>query len=91
MTLQQAGPALAILGTIFFCTPTTLADGRASKVTTVDVPDGGTLVAWKKDGQLGWQLYDGKGEPSGSPGSAKGPGNGIAGAVGKDGRFILFR
>ena len=53
--------------------------------------DGGTLVAWKKDGLAGWQLYDAEGQPSGPPGSARSPGNGIAGVVGQDGRFILFR
>jgi hypothetical protein len=50
-----------------------------------------TLVAWKKNGDLGWQMYDGKGQPSGSPGSAKSAGNGAAGVVTKDGRFVLFR
>ena len=54
-------------------------------------PDGSTLVAWKKDDQIGWQLYDAEGQPFGAPGSAKSPGNGVAGVVGKDGRFILFR
>jgi hypothetical protein len=53
--------------------------------------DGSTLVAWTKDGQTGWQLYDVEGEPSGPPGSAKSSGSGIAGVVGRDGRFILFR
>jgi hypothetical protein len=54
-------------------------------------PDGGTLVAWKKDGRAEWQLYDAEGRPSGPPGSAKSSGNGVAGVVGKDGPFILFR
>jgi hypothetical protein len=54
-------------------------------------PDGSTLVAWTKDSQLGWQLYDAKGQPSGSPGSAMTSGNGVAGVVARDGHFILFR
>lgn len=50
-----------------------------------------TLVLWKKDGQLGWQLYDKLGRPSGRPGAAKSDGNGAAGVVTKEGRFVLFR
>ena len=53
--------------------------------------DGTTLVAWKYDGEMGWQLYDTKGRPMGSLGFAKSPGNGVAGVVGKDGHFLLFR
>lgn len=52
---------------------------------------GNTLVAWKRDGQLGWQVYDKQGRPSGHAGSAKSPGNGAAGVVSKNGRFLLFR
>jgi len=48
-------------------------------------------VAWKKDGRTGWQLYDAEGRVSGPAGSAESPGNGVAGVMGKDGRFILFR
>jgi hypothetical protein len=53
--------------------------------------DGSTLVAWNQNGQTGRQLYGVEGKPSGPPGSAKSSGNGVAGVVGKDGRFILFR
>ena len=65
--------------------------GMRTGILALSGPDGGTLVAWKKDGVTGWQLYDAEGRPSGSPGSAKSPGNGVAGVVGKDGRFVLFR
>jgi hypothetical protein len=54
-------------------------------------PDGSMLIAWTKDGQIGWHLYDAEGYPMGSPGSAKSRGGGVAGVLGKDGRFILFR
>jgi hypothetical protein len=54
-------------------------------------PQGSACVAWARDGQLGWQVYDENGQPSGSPGSAKTKGNGVAGVVNKDGRFVLFR
>ena len=54
-------------------------------------PDGATLVAWKKENTLGWQLYDVEARPSGAPAAAKSPGNGADGVVTKDGRFLLFR
>ncbi len=65
--------------------------GMRTGIIALNAPDGSTLVAWKKDDHLGWQLYDKKGRPSGSPGSAPSSGNGVAGVVGKDGDFILFR
>ncbi len=68
--------------------------GRAWHRTAVLVlaaPDGSACVAWVKGGQLGWQVYDEKGQPSGGPGSAKTNGNGVAGVVNKDGRFVMFR
>jgi len=63
---------------------------RTGMVALTD-QDGNTLVAWKNDGQTAWQLYDVDGQPKGSPGSAPSPGNGVAGVVGKDGHFVLFR
>ena len=65
--------------------------GMRTGVLALGGPEGVTLVAWKKDGLAGWQLYDSEGRPAGAPGSVKSPGNGVAGVVGKDGRFILFR
>jgi hypothetical protein len=68
--------------------------GRAwhrTGVLALALPDGCACVAWAKDGELGWQVYDSKGQPLGKPGSAKTKGNGVAGAVTKDGRFVLFR
>jgi hypothetical protein len=60
-------------------------------VLALTAPDRSTLVAWTKDGQTGWQRYDAGGRPLGSPGSVKSSGNGVAGVVGRDGRFILLR
>jgi len=60
-------------------------------VLVLAAPDGSACVAWAKDGKLGWQVFDEKGQPSGSTGSAKTTGNGVAGVVNKDGRFVLFR
>ena len=65
--------------------------GMRTGILALAAADGSTLVAWSKDSQVGWQLYDAKGVPVGSPGSVESRGNGVAGALGKDGRFILFR
>lgn len=65
--------------------------GHRTGILALSAPDGSSLVAWKKDDKLGWQLYDAKGQPSGTTGSVKSAGNGIAGVVDKDGKFILFR
>jgi hypothetical protein len=65
--------------------------GMRTGIIALSAPDGGTLVAWKKDEQLGWQLYDADGRPSVASGAVRSPGTGAAGVVGKDGRFILFR
>ena len=65
--------------------------GMRTGVLALTANDGNTLVAWKKDGQTTWQLFDADGSPSGSTGSVESRGNGLAGVVGKDGRFILFR
>jgi hypothetical protein len=64
--------------------------GMRTGVLALTAPDGSTLVAWTKDRQTAWQLYDIEGRPMGSPGSAKSRGNGVAGVMGKDSRFILF-
>lgn len=62
---------------------------RTGLITLTDSADN-TLVVWKKDGQLGWQLYDERGQPLGQAGSAPSAGNGAAGVVGPRG-FVLFR
>ena len=53
--------------------------------------DGTTLVAWKNNDQLGWQLYGPGDEPLEPAGSAASPGKGVAGVLSREGRFILFR
>jgi hypothetical protein len=65
--------------------------GMRTGLLTIAAKDGHTLVAWKKDSQLTWQLYDEKGRTSGAPGSTKSAGNGAAGTLAKNGDFILFR
>jgi hypothetical protein len=65
--------------------------GMRTGVLALSTRDGTTLVAWKKDDQIGWQLYGVEGQPLGQPGIGPSSGNGVAGVVDKDGRFILFR
>jgi hypothetical protein len=65
--------------------------GHRTGMLALNGPDGSTLVAWKKDDRLGWQVYDSQGQPSALPGSANSPGNGLASVVDKNGHFLLFR
>jgi hypothetical protein len=67
------------------------SSGMRTGLLTIATTDGHTLVAWKKDDQLGWQLYDDRGRPSGAPGSARSAGKGAAGVVAKNGDLVLFR
>lgn len=64
--------------------------GMRTGLLALSASDGATFVAWKNKDVLGWQLYDSKGRPQGDPGSASSPGNGAAGVVLRDGRFLLF-
>jgi hypothetical protein len=65
--------------------------GMRTGVLVLGAPDGTVLVAWKNGGRLGWQLHGEGGKPLGPPGSADSPGDGAAGVVSRDGRFVLFR
>jgi hypothetical protein len=67
------------------------SSGMRTGILTIAAPDGGALVAWKKDNQLGWQLYDERGKPSGKADSARSAGKGVAGVLAKNGDLILFR
>jgi hypothetical protein len=64
--------------------------GMRTGLLGLGAPDGTTLVAWKNKEVLGWQLYNAKGQAQGKPDSASSPGNGAAGVVLRDGRFVLF-
>lgn len=64
--------------------------GMRDGLVALSAADGVTLVAWKDRDILGWQLYDVKGQPQGTPSSANSPGNGGAGVVLPDGRFLVF-
>jgi hypothetical protein len=65
--------------------------GPRTGMIGLSAPDGGMLVAWTKNNQLGWQLYDARGQPAGPAGSARTSGNGVGGVVDKEGHFIRFR
>lgn len=64
--------------------------GMRSRLVALTAADGTTLVAWKDKHGLGWQLYDAKGQPLGTPGSATCASSGATGVVLVNGRFVLF-
>jgi hypothetical protein len=65
--------------------------GMRTGVLALSAPGGKTLVAWRNNDQIGWQVYGADGQALGQPGTAQSAGKGVAGVVGKDGRFVLFR
>ena len=67
------------------------SSGMRSGVIPIVTPDGHTVVAWKKENQLGWQSYDEHGRLAGVPGSIRSNGTGVAGVVSKEGELILFK
>lgn len=67
------------------------SSGMRSGVVALSGKDGQMLVAWKKENQLGWQLYDKQGKPSGKPGSVNSQGSGAAGIVDAQGDFLLIK
>jgi hypothetical protein len=64
--------------------------GMRTGVVAVSAPDGSILAAWNKEGRIGWQVYDAKGNAVGSPGAVKTAGKGVAAVANKDSRFLLF-
>ena len=65
--------------------------GMRTGILAIPDEEGRTLVAWKKEKQLGWQLYDSLGRKIGTGGSAASAGSGAAGVLGKNGDFILIK
>src|SRR6266852_3262182 len=55
------------------------SNGMRTGLLALSAKDGTTLIAWKKNDVLGWQIYDAEGKPQGEAGSAASPGNGAAG------------
>lgn len=70
--------------------PTPGRNGMRTGVVALSAPDGVSLVAWKNQDVLGWQLYDVAGSPLGKPGSVPSRGSGAAAVVLGDGRFAVF-
>ncbi|HXI40609.1 MAG TPA: hypothetical protein VNH18_32995 [Bryobacteraceae bacterium] len=65
--------------------------GMRSGVVALSASDGTTLIAWRHQEEVTWQIYDLEGRPQGALGSIKSAGKGAAGIVDEKGRFILFR
>ncbi len=65
--------------------------GTRTGLIALEAPDGTALIAWKHQGELSWQLYSAEGRPEGAPSSITSSGAGVAGVVGKNGKFILFQ
>lgn len=65
--------------------------GTRTGILAIPDIEGRTLVAWKKDKVLGWQLYDSLGRKIGNGGSVDSAGSGAAGVLGKNGDFILIK
>jgi hypothetical protein len=65
--------------------------GMRTGMLALNGPKGRTLVAWRQEDRVKWQLHVEKGQPLGPVGSAKSAGTGVAGVVDKRGHFILFR
>ena len=53
--------------------------------------DGSTLIAWKRDGKLSWQLYNKECVEQGGVESVASAGKGSAGVTDEHGMFILFQ
>lgn len=66
-------------------------NGMRSGILPVAAKDGSTLMVWKKDDQTGFQRYDQSGRPTGSSGSMKSAGKGVAGVLSKNNEVILFQ
>ncbi len=64
--------------------------GMRTGLVALSGKEGSTLVAWKREGELSWQLYNAEGVAQGSVVSMPSTGKGAAGVTGRHGNFILF-
>jgi hypothetical protein len=64
--------------------------GMRTGLVALSGTDGGTLIAWKRDGELSWQLYNAQGVAQGAVESVPSAGKGAAGVTDQHGKFILF-
>lgn len=65
-------------------------NGMRTGIVALPAQDGATLIVWKNEEVLGWQLYDAQGAASGGAGSQPSPGKGAAAVALPDGRFMVF-
>lgn len=65
-------------------------NGMRTGIVAWSAKDGATLIVWKNQEVLGWQLYDPQGRPVGSAGSEPSRGSGAAAVALADGRFMVF-
>jgi len=65
--------------------------GMRTGVAALQAADGVSLVAWRHEDEVGWQLYSEDGKPPGAPGSIQSPGKGVAAVVDREGRFLLLQ
>lgn len=70
--------------------PTPGRNGMRTGIVALGAKDGVSLVAWKNQDVLGWQLYDAAGQPLGKPGSVPSKGSGAAAVVMPNGKFAVF-
>jgi len=64
--------------------------GMRTGVVALSGTDGTTLIAWKRDDKLSWQLYNTQGVAQGAVESVPSAGKGAAGVTDQHGKFILF-
>jgi hypothetical protein len=65
--------------------------GMRTGIVGLPIAGGRTLITWKKDNKLGWQLYDARGKTDGLPRYADSIGSGVAVTTTKSGDVVLFR
>jgi hypothetical protein len=64
--------------------------GMRTGLVALSGTDGTTLIGWKRDGELSWQLYNSQGVAEGAVKSVPSVGKGAAGITDQLGKFILF-
>jgi hypothetical protein len=64
--------------------------GMRSGVVALPGAKGSTLIAWKREGELSWQMYNAQGVATSVSGSLPSAGKGAAGVTDRAGNFILF-
>jgi hypothetical protein len=64
--------------------------GMRTGLVALSGAEGSTLIAWKREGELNWQLYNAQGVAQGAVQSVPSSGKGAAGVTDQNGKFILF-